>query len=65
MLIWNAQHGWATILFQGQRIAGGDYMTDGFLGNLGDLVGGQLLAAGPILFVVAMMAIGVGLCASG
>ena len=65
MLIWNAQNGWATILFQGQRIAGGDYMTDGFLGNLGDLVGGQFLAAGPILFVCRDDGDRRGLCASG
>jgi 4-amino-4-deoxy-L-arabinose transferase-like glycosyltransferase len=58
-LIWNGQNEWATLFFQGQRIAGGNYLTDGFLGNLGDLLGGQLLAAGPILFVCAMGAIGV------
>lgn len=57
VLMWNLQHGWATIRFQGQRIAGGDYLTAGFIGNLGDLLGGQLLAAGPILFVAAIAAI--------
>lgn len=57
MLMWNAQHEWATFLFQGQRIAGGNYLTDGPVGNLVDLLGGQLLAAGPILFVLAMAAI--------
>lgn len=59
VLIWNAGNGWATILFQGQRIAGGDYSTSGFLGNLGDLAGGQALAAGPILFIAALAAIAV------
>lgn len=58
VLIWNAQHEWGTVLFQAQRIAGGEYLTDGFLGNLVDLVGGQILAAGPILFACAVAAAG-------
>lgn len=57
VLAWNADNGWATFLFQGQRVAGGNYSTEGFLRNVLDLVGGQMLAAGPILFVLAVVAI--------
>jgi 4-amino-4-deoxy-L-arabinose transferase-like glycosyltransferase len=58
VLLWNAQHGWVTFLFQGQRITGGAYLTAGFWANFGELVGGQALAAGPILLVCAVIALG-------
>jgi 4-amino-4-deoxy-L-arabinose transferase-like glycosyltransferase len=61
VLFWNAENDWAMVLFQGQRIVGGEYLTDGFVGNFVDLIGGQLLAAGPILFLSAIIATGVAL----
>jgi Dolichyl-phosphate-mannose-protein mannosyltransferase len=45
---WNAQHQWASFLFQGQRTVTPGISPD-FLGNVGDLLSGQALYMTPIL----------------
>jgi 4-amino-4-deoxy-L-arabinose transferase-like glycosyltransferase len=49
-LIWNAQHNWASIRFQGARLE--DFGRNfGSLSNLLDLIAGQALATGVFLFL--------------
>ena len=50
-LFWNADHGWATLVFQFGRIAG-EHLTAKYLG---EFLGAQLLLATPFLFVLAIM----------
>jgi 4-amino-4-deoxy-L-arabinose transferase-like glycosyltransferase len=54
-LAWNAQHGWATIAFQGRRL--GSYGTglDGLGANLVEFLGGQFLAGSGLLFIFALI----------
>lgn len=54
VLAWNAGHGWASFFKQGSRI--GDFDPSRALRFLGELVGGQLVLATPLVFV---------LCAAG
>ena len=46
-LWWNAQHDWASVLFQGRRIVTDIYASD-LQRNYFDLIGGQALFLGPI-----------------
>lgn len=46
-LWWNAQHGWATLVFQGRRIVDTIYASD-LQRNYFDLIGGQALFLGPV-----------------
>lgn len=55
-LIWNAQHGWETFLFQGKRLTGYGISFGSMLDNLADLLAGQLLASGVFLFVFVVIA---------
>jgi len=50
---WNAQYGWASFLFQGQRTVVPGQGTN-FLENFGDLLGGQAAYMAPILFLFAV-----------
>jgi len=50
---WNAQYGWASFLFQGQRTVVPGQGTS-FLENLGDLLAGQAAYMAPILFIFAL-----------
>lgn len=52
-IVWNAQHGWATIAFQGGRVAGHEIT----LKYLGEFVGAQALLASPFLLVLALAGI--------
>ena len=54
-LIWNAQNGWATFAFQGQRLGGYGTSLGSMLGNLGELIAGQALALGIFLFVFLLV----------
>lgn len=51
-LWWNAQHGWASVAFQGSRTELGGF--DNAASTLGDFIGGQLLAFGPVLLIAAI-----------
>jgi 4-amino-4-deoxy-L-arabinose transferase-like glycosyltransferase len=50
-VLWNAERGWASFAFQGKRL--GDYGINfgSMLDNLADLLAGQALATGVILFL--------------
>jgi 4-amino-4-deoxy-L-arabinose transferase-like glycosyltransferase len=56
-LAWNAQHGWATIAFQGGRVAGHQLT----LKYLGEFVGAQALLASPFILLLGVA----GLAAAG
>jgi len=49
---WNAQHDWASFLFQGQRTEGS--IDPNASGNLTELLAGQSLFMGPLLVVLAV-----------
>jgi 4-amino-4-deoxy-L-arabinose transferase-like glycosyltransferase len=54
VILWNAERGWSSFIFQGRRTTVG--ATDGnMLANLGDFVGGQAGFMLPILFVFALI----------
>jgi 4-amino-4-deoxy-L-arabinose transferase-like glycosyltransferase len=55
VLAWNAAHGWASFAKQGGR--GGDWHPSMALGNVAELVGGQLGLATPLLFGLFCIAI--------
>jgi 4-amino-4-deoxy-L-arabinose transferase-like glycosyltransferase len=52
-LLWNAQHGWATFVFQFGRIAEGSFT----LRFLFEFLGAQLALASPFIFVLAALAL--------
>ncbi|MEI9996443.1 MAG: glycosyltransferase family 39 protein [Rhizomicrobium sp.] len=52
-LLWNAQHGWATFVFQFGRIAGGGFT----LRFLFEFLGAQILLASPFIFALAALAL--------
>ncbi|WP_376093560.1 glycosyltransferase family 39 protein [Roseomonas sp. CCTCC AB2023176] len=55
VIAWNAAHGWASFLKQGGRAAAGSGLTLRFLG---ELAGGQLLIASPLLFAAVVFGAG-------
>jgi 4-amino-4-deoxy-L-arabinose transferase-like glycosyltransferase len=50
---WNAQHGWASFLFQGRRTVTGALGT-AFFSNFGDFLGGQALYMAPVFLGFAI-----------
>ncbi|MBL6853982.1 MAG: glycosyltransferase family 39 protein [Alphaproteobacteria bacterium] len=52
-LVWNAQHGWTTFVFQFGRIASGSFT----LRFLFEFLGSQLLLASPFLFALAALSL--------
>lgn len=54
-LIWNAQHGWLSFTFQGRRLENYGLDFGSMRANLEDLVTGQVLATGLILFVFVVI----------
>jgi len=61
VLAWNAAHGWASFAKQGGR--GGDWHPSQALSHIGELIGGQIGLATPLLF--AVFCVGVWLLARG
>ncbi len=59
VLLWNADHGWASFLKQGGRVA--EWQPARAMGFLGELIGGQIGLATPGVFVLCV----VGLAAAG
>lgn len=57
-LIWNAANEWASIGFQGRRLDSYGLDFGSFWANLNDLVTGQAVAAGLILFVFVLLGVG-------
>lgn len=55
-LVWNAQNGWITFLFQGGRIANDPVVSDIAAGYL-ELIGAQALFLGPIIVLAFLAAI--------
>jgi 4-amino-4-deoxy-L-arabinose transferase-like glycosyltransferase len=49
-LIWNAQHGWATFIFQFGRVGSTHYT----LRYLGEFIGAQALLATPLIFILGL-----------
>lgn len=52
VLDWNAAHGWAGLIKQGGRV--GDWQPVRAIGFLGELIGGQIGLATPVVFVLCM-----------
>jgi 4-amino-4-deoxy-L-arabinose transferase-like glycosyltransferase len=57
VLVWNAAHGWAGLVKQGGRV--GDWEPSRALQFLGELVGGQMGLATPLVFGLCMAGLGV------
>jgi 4-amino-4-deoxy-L-arabinose transferase-like glycosyltransferase len=57
VLVWNAQHDWVSLVKQGGRA--GSVGTGSALRYLGELIGGQIGLATPIIFVLCVAGIGV------
>lgn len=56
-LIWNAQHGWASFMFQGRRMADYGFSFGSMPDNLLDLLGGQAGALVVVLFVLIVIGV--------
>lgn len=57
VILWNADHGWISFAKQGGRT--GDFHPARALQFLGELIGGQLGLATPIIFVLCVLGLGV------
>lgn len=56
VLWWNAANNWIMIWFQGRRVAAAESFGTGFAANITEFAGGQLLVAGPIVAILALVA---------
>ncbi len=52
VLVWNAEHGWVSVLRQGGRV--GDWQPARAIGFLGELIGGQIGLATPGVFLLCV-----------
>jgi 4-amino-4-deoxy-L-arabinose transferase-like glycosyltransferase len=56
-LLWNFERGWASFAFQGKRLTGYGTTTGSTLGDFGELIAGQAVAMGVLLFVFTLIGI--------